>query len=262
VNQQNPRAFGFDTRWGGFGYVVICSVSLVALIILVRPGLSRTTQLAYFSFGAVGILFRMSVAPIFMVLTTGFLLVVPQWGWFGDTLHAAYGPTLRFETRDLMMALAMLGFVVGHYRLQALGRHAFPPDYRFAYLERVREMPSELWRLMAEKRRGAELVKPLELVQTLASLPMVVVMAQATGMALGRARGFLDWSGALTRLAVVMAVMSLGFFTIRAFLRLWQRLTMTHEEAHMMLQDLLWHELRGPVRLVSRWLAWQKQSRE
>jgi hypothetical protein len=262
VTQQEPRSFGFDARWGGFGYVVMCTISLAAMIILLRPGISKAAQLAYFVFGSAGIVLRVSVTPILMVMSTGVLLVMPHWGLFGDWSPVGHGAIVRFEPRDLLLAVAMLGFVVGHYRLQAVGRFVFPPDYRFAYLERARAMPAELWRLMAEKRRGADLVKPTELLQTAASLPIVVVIAQAAGTALGRARGFLDWGGPLSRVALVMTVMSLGFFTVRSLLRLWYRRTMGRDEAFLSMQDVLWQELRSPVQLLSRWLVWQRLPRE
>jgi hypothetical protein len=154
---------------------------------------------------------------------------------------------------DLVLCVAVLAYVVGHYRLLALLRHVFPLDPR-----RRSSSPPKMGGGREgdpARRRSADLVSSRELVLLLLTLPLwtslaVVVwswiMEDTTPWEMEpevwRALR-LVWGG----LAIVAAM---GI--VAGYLR--QTLA-TPEESLLYLQDQLWRHTRGEQGRLNRWLA-------
>jgi hypothetical protein len=223
--------------------------------------------------GALGLLFRWRAAPVLVLLAVALLLFT--W-WFGTNpgriLQFALDWMMWWRVRiqpwttgrpsrdilpisDLLLAVSLLGYAAGQYRLQGLLGHLFPADPRRAR-EAARHGKAEAKRVKEALRRSPDLVAPRELVALLLALP-------ACG---GLAYLFWDWlMGRTTRLEIensawqgilVLWLLGGGVLAAAALLRYLALRRATSAEAAMYLQDQVWRETRGEQRMLNRWLAW------
>lgn len=169
-----------------------------------------------------------------------------RWNRGGDSLFQK--PTLM----DLVLCIAVLAYVLGHYRLLSLMRNIFPHDVR----ERKRD-PSQ--------RRCADLVTRREMAFLGFALPLwtglsvliwaleVADLSIPPGMEpdseqslyLPRELGFVWASLAMVAAVGVMA----------GYLR-WT--TATPEEQLVYLQDQCWRHTRREQSILNRWLMWAR----
>jgi hypothetical protein len=256
-----------DSRSPAFGYFVLCVTSTVATsVLLMGRGQSALVGLLFLAAGMIGVFMRLSMAPPLIVLCSALCLMLRQWLFLESADQVDPKAMPRFRDRDLFLAISVLGYVVGHYRLQAVGWHVFPPDYRYAYLKRVKQWPADAWQALAQRRRDVNLVKPTELILAVVSLPVWAMAAQMLWLWLARPRGFFDWGPEMVRAGILVLALVPMFLATTAGLRHMRLRRMQPAEARMVVQDVLWNELRGPLRMLSRWLAWcrlrQRQDRE
>jgi hypothetical protein len=252
---QNVRLV--DSRSPAFGYFVLCVATTgVTSLLLMGRSQSALVGLLFLAAGMIGVFMRLSMAPPLIVLCSALCLMLRQWLFLESADQVDPKAMPRFRDRDLFLAISVLGYVVGHYRLQAVGWHVFPPDYRFAYLKRVKQWRADAWQALAQRRRDVNLVKPTELILAVVALPIWALAAQMLWLWLARPRGFFDWGPEMTRAGILVLALVPTVLAAKAGLRHWRLRRMHPTEARMLVQDLLWNELRGPLRMLSRWLAW------
>ncbi len=195
--------------------------------------------------GAVALLAEWGAGPPLMLVSlTGLLLSAPRprYGytdWARDQV-----PTLL----DLVLAAAVLGYAMTHYRYLALVRHVFPPDPR---------RPSGS-RADPGRRRSADLVSPREMALVALALPLWVGLAVVVWGWAVEDLPPLDMSRELFRtLRIIWAVLAVVGVTVVAagYLR---QAAATPEEALVYTQDIVWRATRHEQRQLNRWLAWAR----
>jgi hypothetical protein len=160
-----------------------------------------------------------------------------------------------FQVSDVLMCAALLGYVAGQYRLQAIGRSVFPSDEPLK--QSRRQGPVDI-----KRRRTALLVTREELAILAASLPLWALAAQLLWPWLARPRELLEWDWRIVR-GIVCLVIFVSILTVAAgFLHHWRCRRMTAEEATLLLYDTFWKETRGDQRWYARWLAKLRQSQK
>ena len=229
---------------------------MVLLLVQMAQGQSALLGLAIVVVSVLGLTTRMRMTPVLLVL----LLAVSQIGrqllLGGIRSRYVEQPELTFRISDVLLCLAVLGFVIGHYRLQGLTRNIFPVDYRLFGLRRIRA-PGSHWRMPAiERRRAMHLISPVEQALLVLSLPFWALAAQLVWIVASRPLGLLDWDPWVVRLAVLVVLLVPASVVGAALLGYWRRRRMTLDEATLLLQDTLWRETRGEQRWFTRWLAW------
>jgi hypothetical protein len=237
---------GLGTR--AFAYFVVCAVSVVLLLLIqIRQGQGLPASLVLIGVAGGGLVTRLRLAPLLLVLVVALSEMLRRYfdldlRWQSDQ---AQGPT--FRTVDILRAVAVLGYVVGHYRLQGLYRHILPLDYRLTAADR---------RVPVPRRRAVGAMSDLEEPLLIVSLPAFAVLGQVAWLALAQPRDLLDWDPWVVRLTNVIVILVLGLSITAALLTTWRRRRMTPVEAQMLMQDTLWRETRGEQRYLTRWLAW------
>jgi hypothetical protein len=226
-------------------YTLFCLAALFLLVVcLADRGLDWWSLLPALV-GSMALLAQWSIGPPLVLLSlTGLILssMRSSYMWRSPYWARDKVPTMM----DLILCVAVLAYVVGHYRLLALMRHVFPPD--------PRRLPGSGFADPA-RRRSADLVSVREMVVLLLALPLwtslsVVVwswmmddaaplyMTKEVWQALR-----LVWAG----LAIVAATGA-----VAGYLR--QTLA-TPEEGLLHLQDQLWQHTRREQGNLHRWLA-------
>jgi hypothetical protein len=237
-------------------YTLFCLAALFLLVVcLANRGLDWWCLVPAL-IGGLTLLTHWSQGPPLVLLSLASLLGVsrPRWN---------YGGWPRFQTPSLMdvvLCIAVLGYVLGHYRLLSLTRSIFPPDPR-----RSRIDPSQ--------RRSADLVKGWEMALLGLSLPVwtgLALMVWAYGMAdlatppaWSRPIGTdgPQWSFLLLDIARELGLAWAGLALLAAagvavsYLR-WT--TATPEEQLVYLQEQCWRQTRREQGLLNRWLMWAR----
>lgn len=165
------------------------------------------------------------------------------------------GGRAGLQVEDVFLCLCVLGYVMAHYRWQAVAHNIVPLD------RRRREWPDD-WPVrggpMVPLRRPADQVTRKEISLLVVALPIWAMVGQVfwiwlrdpsdlQGLRLGPAR-------------LVLATWLLGMTSLLAttLLVAWRRRQDSPEIAALALQDILWKETRREQRRISRWLAWKR----
>jgi hypothetical protein len=154
----------------------------------------------------------------------------------------------RFPTASLMdlgLCIAVLAYVLGHYRLLSLTRYIFPPRLGRPRVE-------------ATQRRSADLVTGRETTFLGLALPLwaglaVLVWGWVTEEAAPR-NAPLEWWPVLRLVWAILAVLAVAGVTA-SYLR---QTTATPEEGLLYLQDQCWRLMRREQGLLNRWLTWAR----
>jgi len=225
-------------------YMLFCLASLFLLVMCLADRGLEWWGLVPALIGCVTLLTHWSHGPPLVLVSLAGLLGMQ---WDRRLAGPGYGGWSGFQTptlMDLVLCLAVLAYIVGHYRLLSLMRHIFPTDAR-----RPR---------VGTSRRSADLVNTWEMALLALTLPVwagLAVMVWAWMMdgvpSLGVSREL--WR--VLRLAwVVLAVLAtIGIVT--SYLRL---ATATPEESLLYLQDQCWRHTRGEQGRLNRWLSWAR----
>ncbi len=188
--------------------------------------------------------------PLVLLSLVGLLGVFgPRSRWMSTSWSRFRTPSVM----DLVLCIAVLGYVLGHYRLLSLTRNIFPTDPR-----RRRVDPSQ--------RRSADLVSGWEMAMLGISLPVW------TGLAL------LVWKSELADFATFQSRQlgtvppldilpielrfvwaCLAVLAATGVLVSYRRWTAaTPQESLLFLQDQCWRHTRREQGLLNRWLMWAR----
>ena len=218
------------------------------VLIQVRMGQGTVLTLLLALVGGVGILTYMRVAPLLLLLLLALGAVLRRYFDFDFRWNPENQSGTAFRVSDLLAAAAVLGYCVGHYRLQSLHRHIFPLDYRLA---------AATWSgPQIERRRSLRTVTQLEQFLVILSLPAFALLGQLTWRWVVEPRNVLEYDSWIVRLTVLQLVVVGGVAIVGALLNTWRRRRMTLQQAQLMLQDTMWNDTRGEQRWLTRWLAW------
>jgi hypothetical protein len=221
--------------------------------------------------GALGLLFRWRAAPVLLLLAV--MLLLGSWwlgtdlgrlgtyattwlrlwltGWWPGRLPLSRsGPGWRgpLLVSDLLLAVSLLAYAAGHYRLQGLLVRLFPPDPRQARV--ARRGPEEA------SRRSPDLVSARELVVVLVVLTSCAGLASLLWARLKGQVTELEIDDAAWRGILVLWLLGAGVLVAAGLLRYLVLRRMTPPEAALYLQDVLWRETRREQSRLNRWLAW------
>jgi hypothetical protein len=233
-------------------YTMFCLAALFLLVVCLAPYGLEWWCVVPSLIGSLTLLTNWNLGPPMVLLSIAGLL-----GMASPRYRGIYWPgSPRFQmptVMDLLMCVAVLAYVLGHYRLLSLTRNIFPLDPR-----RKRGDP----KADPSQRRSPDLVSGREMVLVGFVLPVCVglamlvwtqVMASAIWGELPFGIPWPMWRalqviwGSLAALAVVGIVAT--------FLR-W--MTATPEESLLYLQDQIWRQTRREQSSLNRWLAWAR----
>lgn len=239
-------------------YQMWCALCLgVIFIAQLSQGLFLTNILAML-LGLLGIVSGLRWGVLLLFLGVG---VAQSFHFF---LTERYGLRMGLPSRDLdlhdfLLGLGVLGYVIGHHRLQGIWHSLWPPDPRE---RRGKPRPTFLWlRLrppIVHHRRKEMHLRAAELI-SLAVLVPVITLAALTLHAFTRPpRGWLELPLGLGHALILLWILLLTTWLSRNILDLWHIRGSPPIVARMLLQDRLWKELRGEQRRIARWRAWRK----
>jgi len=243
----------FNPQSQAFNYVLIGAVSLGALCMAqMQRGQSKELSLLTFLAGAAGIVVLLRLGPTVVLGLVAIGEITKQWNW-GFAFQAEFRPVFDFD--DVLLCMALLGYVASQYRLQALGRSVFSRDERLAFVRKPASMPPVEWQKFGNRKRAPGLVASAELMTLAISLVIWAVAAQVAWFWLARPRNVLQWNERIVQLTIAVVSVVVGMTLTAWLLRHFRRRRMSHQEAALIMQDTLWNETRGEQRNVARWLA-------
>lgn len=265
-----------DQHPGVRDYSLVCMGALTLMVVALVLRRPDPWMLFPALVGALALLFRWRLGPLLVLLAVLLLL----WSWWAGTTLGWLGlyvmawvrfmlagrwvhplPPPRLPSRaalplsDVLLAVSLLAYAVGQYRLQGLLVRLFPPDPR-----RRRAAASggkaEVRKAAEALRRPPELVTTREVVVLLLALPACAGLAALFRAWLQRQEPPLMTDGPAWQGILVVWLLGGGVLAVAGLLRYLALRRMTPPEAALYLQDVLWRETRREQRRLNRWLAW------
>jgi hypothetical protein len=255
-------------------YSLLCMGALTLMVAALVLRLPDPWVLLPAFLGALGLLFRWRLGPVIVLLAV--TLVLWSWwlgtnpGWMGLATVASlrrwllgwrWGfvrlPLTQAPSRgprplsDLLLAISLLAYAVGQYRLQGLLVRLFPPESR-------RRPPDKSEAQTADEavRRSPDHVTPGEYAVLLLALPACGVLAALFWAWLQRQDTALEIDRSAWQGILVLWLLGGGVLVAAALLRYLALRRQTPTEATLYLQDVVWRETRREQRRLNRWLAW------
>jgi hypothetical protein len=259
---------------GQYSLVCMGALAVMAVALLLRR--PDPWALLPALLGALGLAFRWRAAPVIVLLAVILLLVSwwmrtdpgrlgmyaaiwLRWWWAGGEWWRI--PLRRsgsywqgaLPTSDLLLALSLLAYAAGQYRLQGLTVRLFPPDPRE---RRAAARQGQKQQFTESLRRSPSWVTPREIATLLVGLTACAVAASLFWAWLLGQDTNLELDDPVWRGILVLWLLGGGVLVVAAGLRYGMLRRMTPAEAEMYLQDLLWQQTRREQRRLNRWLAW------
>jgi hypothetical protein len=242
-------------------YVALCVFCLaVIFLIQLQAGLVLTNVLGVMA-GALALVYRLRLGPMLVVVLVAAAQLWLQIGW-GRYVDAG-GRRGAMELADVVLCVALLGYVVGHYRLQGIWYHLLPVDVRQRSGAPRRAFPwiRKQTPVLQEKRSPGQ-ITAREIAWLVATLPVWAVVAQLAWALIPQESHSFGLPPRLLQILLVLWLLAVGFWMAGAVLDFWKHRRHDPATAQLYLQDLLWRDTRGEQRRVNRWLAWWKLARK
>ncbi len=220
-------------------YQALCGLALTAIFLLqIQDNGPEPMHIVLFVVGAAGIALRsrlLSPPLVLIILATTHLLDQHQ----SNQLFNPDFRSVRFlAPNDVFLCMAVLTYVIAHYRLFTL---------RFGVL------PGK------ERPRSEESLNAVELAALIFPVPLSVLAAELAALLLKLQWELLGLPQRWKQLVVLMWVVIVVMFVAGHLFRFWRRLQMTRPLALLALQDILWNETRDDQRRIARWIVWRRQ---
>lgn len=228
-------------------YQMVCGLALATIFAVqvqqstVAMPVTLLGNLLVIFVGTLGILYRLRLSPLLVLLTLAIPHVVEQHQ--SNQVFGADFRSLRFDLADVLLCIAMLTYMIGHYRLLGLRYGVLPADSR---------QPAD------EQARSAASLSTAELTALIIPLPAFALLAQLTAYALKQPWTFIELTPRWRQFLVLAWVILFGMFLAAHFFRYWRRLQMDRFTAQLLLQDIVWQQTRGEQRRIWRWIVWKK----
>jgi len=248
---------------GTVHYQALCGLCL-GLIFLVQLDQGHyLPNLLLLAVGTLGLVARLRVAPILLLLFLAGPTLIAQVTRHRLVLVERRGRG-ELDIADIVLCAAVLGYVAGHYRLQALWYNVLPVDPRQRPAQPVTPAGVPWFRRRRPflQSRAPGQITPQEIVWLVLALPLWAVLAQIVWALLPRRWEAAGLSPRLAPLVVLAWLLGTGFFLVRSGLHVWKHRQRDAQQARLFLQDALWKETRGEQRTINRWLVWRTLRRE
>jgi hypothetical protein len=203
-----------------------------------------------------GILARWTAAPVLILLLTTYLIIDPGFNNLIGALTGLPWFTPRqpsgFDPENVLLAAALLAYVIGHFRLTSLLHQGMPAEPTAQSDKDPLQPP----------RRPTALVGPDELSRTL----MVGVGCVVAGQVLWAVVALVEWATrpsvftpGTARFLVVAWATGLALLVASAALVYLRSARMSRREAALVLRDEFFQENRRETDRVQRWRKWYKE---
>jgi hypothetical protein len=238
-------------------YLVMTAAGLLVYGMVMMGGNEAGVLIAML-LAVAGILGRWHAAPVLILLLTTYLLIDPGAGnligqvsglpWFFPIEAGG------FKLEDVVLAAALLAYVIGHFRLTSILHQGMPDE---ATVRKDRD-------LLNPPRRPVETVPPDELPRTLVIAGACVVFAEVTWTLivlierLGRP-GDSEFTPGTGRFILLAWVTGLALMIVFAALVYLRSARMTRQEAALVLRDEFFQENRRETDRLQRWRKWYKE---
>lgn len=239
-----------DPGVGPRHYQALCGVALGVMILVLWQQDLALISLVMAGIGAVALGLRLAINPLFMLLPLA-LGQVYAWIQRNRMMPGRARPPVLLDVEDVVLCIAALIYLAGHYRLHSLWFSAVPADPRLRKAAKPPDRP-------APQARPAGTVTLRELVWFVLTPPAFALLAQGLWFLLPVRWRLPGLPPEWTRLLVIVWVLVVGLFVASQFFRYARRLHMDRRTARLLLQDVVWNETRGEQRRINRWLAWRK----
>jgi hypothetical protein len=174
---------------------------------------------------------------------------------------------------DMILAVAVLVYVVAHYRFLSVTRNLFPLDRRRRLRRPDAERPGRVvLGPVLEQKRSPALVEPHEVgpLMLLASVcaclgQLLWVWVSADSFYRRFPPGGRRWHiipPGLWQLALLLWIFCLVLIVASGLIAYLGQRRLTSDEAGLYLQDELWRQTRREQSRINRWLAWAVQRRK
>jgi len=238
-------------------YLVMAAAGLLVYGMVMMGG-NEAGVLISILLAIAGILGRWHAAPVLILLLTTYLLIDPG---AGNLLGMVSGiPWIfpresgGFNLEDVVLAAALLAYVIGHYRLTSILHQGMPDEVT------VRKDRDPL----NPPRRPVETVAQDELPRTLVIAGGCVVVAEVAWTALvlierlGRPRDS-EFTVGTARFILLAWMTGLALMIVFAALVYLRSARMTRQEAALVLRDEFFQENRRETDRLQRWRKWYKE---
>lgn len=236
-------------------YVVLTAAGLLVYFLVMSNMGNDTGALVAILIALPGVLARWVISPVLVLLLTTYLLIDPGFmNLYGQISGSRWftPPTPSgFNVEAVVLAAALLAYVVGHFRLTALVHQGMPDDPGFRGDREADRPPS----------RPTETVPPDELPKILVIGAGCLVVGQVAwlvltaGERLSRPHQF---ASGTARLMLLVWVVGGGLVLAAAGLVYLRAARMTRREASLVLRDTHFHEMRRETDRLHRWRQWFK----
>lgn len=239
---------------GARQYQALCGLFLGAIFLADLQQGVLMLSLLLFLVGSLGVISPGRLAPLLLLGGLAGTQLFKQFGsrrlgvpWIGDRGG--------IQADEVFLALAVLGYVLAHYRWQSLVHNVLPLDRRRR--EYAEEWPARSGKVVPE-RRPAEQVTRLEISLLVISLPVWALLGYLAWTWLRLPPDLQGWRPGPVRLILAAWAVAMAALLARVALAYWQRRQDAPAIAGMVLQDILWKETRREQRRINRWLAWKR----
>jgi hypothetical protein len=240
-------------------YLALCGLCLAIIFLVQLQAGALLTNLLGVLVGALCLVTKIRLGPTLLV----FFVSVAQLALHMDSPLGPFRRHRTMELNDVALCAAVLGYVIGHLRLQGIWHQLLPTDTRWRagtprrYFPWVRKQVP-----LVQEKRPAGQVTPQEIAWLVATLPIWAVTAQMVWVLFPSDATVLDIPPRLLQALLAVWLLVVGFYVARTFLKIWKQRCHDPAIAQLFLQDLLWRDTRGEQRRVNRWLAWWKLARK
>ena len=255
---KKPRETVFNRRRApaNLNYLVLTAAGLLVYFLVMGQSGNDTGALLAILIAVPGVLARWVISPILVLALTTYLRIDPGFlsvisyvsgsRWFLSRTPSG------FNLEDVILAAALLAYVIGHYRLTSLVHQGMPEDPGF---RGDREAPKP-------PMRPADTAPPDELAKLLFIGAGCVVVGQVAWLiltALERAQRPHIFAAGTARLLLVIWVVGGGLMLTAAALVYMRAARMSRREASLILRDVHFNEMRRETDRLHRWRHWFKE---
>jgi hypothetical protein len=245
---------------GAGHYMALCALFLALIFFVQFQSGLLLTNLFGVMVGALALIYRLRLGPMLLVAMVAVAQLVLR---VGLGMDVAPGTQRSLQLADVVLCVAVLGYVAGHYRLQGVWYHILPTDVRQRSGTPRRRFPWFRRRTpILQEKRPAGQITAREIAWLVGTLPIWAALAQLAWALMPHQWNLLGLPLPLLQMLLATWLLALGFWVAGTLLDFWKSRRHDPATAQLYLQDLLWRDTRGEQRRVNRWLAWWKLARK
>jgi len=253
---EQPNVFHRLRPPATLNYVFLTGAGLLVYFLIMGSRGNDAGALIAILVAVPGVLARWVVAPALVLILTTYLLVDPGFmnlvGTFTRIPWTLPHEKAAFALEDVILAAALLAYVIGHFRLTALVHQGMPDDPTTRAGRDASNPP----------RRPLELVAEDELPRTLIIGGSCVIAGQVAWIVLMGLEGLGGpgvFSPGTGRFLLTVWMAGLALMVVSAALIYMRSGQMTRLEASLVLRDEYFHENRRETDRLQRWRKWFKE---